>query len=187
MSDSRQSPQLLPGGEWHQPQGPGRSRRSGGTRRGPAITGTATSLALAAALAAALTVTACSAAAAPASQGGPAAPTSAQQAGEDPGCAAFVSQAPSITSQLGADSGNYSAQVPVLQAWEGDIRAAAQKSQNSLVQGALQDTASQVQAIILDEQNLMDGSTSDDTQLNNDFSSYKADVGDVETACGLPS
>jgi hypothetical protein len=213
MSDSWQS--SLPSGEWHQPQAPegawrqtplrqqrygvataalilsaigfGKSKRPGGTGRGPAITGMVNSLALAAVLATGLTVTACSTASAPVNPGGPAASASAQQSGEDPVCTAIASQASSITSQLAADSGNYSAQVPVLQAWEGDLQAAAQKARNSLVQGALQYTASKVEDIVSDEQNLMDGSTSDDTQLNNDFSSYQADVGDLETACGLPS
>ena len=47
--------------------------------------------------------------------------------------------------------------------------------------------ASEVQGIIIDEQNPMDDSTSDDTQLNNDFSTCKAGMGDLETASGLPS
>jgi hypothetical protein len=165
----------------------GKSKRPGGAGRGPAITGMVNSLALAAVLVTGLTVTACSAVSAPADPGAPVASASAQHSGGDSVCAAIVSQASSITSQIAADSGNYSAQVPVLQTWEGDLQAAAQKAQNSLVQGALRDTASGVQNIIIDEQNLMDGSTSDDTQLNNDFSSYRADVGDLETACGLPS
>jgi hypothetical protein len=164
-----------------------KSKRPGGAGRGPVMTGMVNSLALATVLATGLTVTACSAVSTPANQGGPVASASAQQSGEDPGCAAILSQAASITSQLAADSGNYSVQVEVLQTWKDDLQTAAQKAQNSLVQGALGDTASGVQNIIIDEQNLMEGSTSDDTQLNNDFSSYQADVGDLETACGLPS
>jgi hypothetical protein len=169
------------------PMGSSKSRLPGAAGRGPAITGMVNSLAMAAVLATGLTATACSAASAPPSHGDPAVSASAGQGGEDPGCRAIVSQASGITSQLAADSGNYSAQVPVLQTWASDLQAAAQKAQSSVVQGALNDTASVVQEIISDEQNLMDGSTSDDTQLNNDFSSYQAAVSDLETACGLPS
>jgi hypothetical protein len=165
MPDSWRSP-LLPG-------------------RGPAITSMVNRVAVAALLGAGLTVTACSAASAPASLGATAA-APAQQGTGDSVCTAIASQASSITSQI-ANAGSYSAQVPVWQAWEGDLQAAAQKTQNSLVQGALQDVAAGVQNIISDEQNLMDGSTSDDTQLNDAFSAYQADVGDLETACGLPS
>ena len=165
MPDSWRSP-LLPG-------------------RGPAITSMVNRVAVAALLAAGLTVTACSAASAPASLGATAA-APAQQGTGDSVCTAIASQGSSITSQIAANTGNYRAQVPVWQAWEGDLRAAAQKTQNSLIQGALQDVAAAVQNIISDEQNLMDGSTSDNTQLNDAFSAYQADVGDLETACGLP-
>jgi hypothetical protein len=147
-------------------------------------------LTLAAVLAVTASVTACSAASAPASQSAPVATVASQgsisAAGdEDPGCRAVTSEASGITSQLAADSGNYSAQVPVLQTWESDLKSAAQQSQSAVVQGALNDTASGVQDVIIDEENLMDGSVSDDTQLNDDFSLYKGDLDDVETACGL--
>jgi hypothetical protein len=142
------------------------------------IAGVVRGLALAAALTAGLTLTACSSASSPAQSG------SAHPVGEDPGCQAILPQFSSLTSQLAADSDSFSAQVPVLQTLDSDLRAAAQKAQSSSVHSALQDMASDLQSVIIDEQNLMDGSTTDDSQLNSDFSSYKTDTGDLESACG---
>ena len=197
MSDSRQSP-LLPVGEWHQPQAPEGARRPGGARRGPVITGVVNRLALAAVLITGLTVTACSAASAPASNGGSgaaapagqgnsAAAAPAGQSGEDPGCQAIASQASGINSQISADSGNYSAQIQVWQAWYNDLQAARQETQNGTVAGALGDTASGVEKVILDEQNLLDDPNSDFSQLDSDTSAYEADVSILDTACGFPS
>jgi len=156
------------------------------------------SLALAAVLVTGLTLTACSAAsgpasqngsaaAAPASQGNSAAAAPAGQSGEDPGCQAIASQASGINNQISADSGNYSAQIQVWQAWYNDLQAAQQKTQNGTVAGALGDTASGVEKIILDEQNLLDDPNSDFSPLNSDTSAYAADVGILDTACGFPS
>ncbi len=143
---------------------------------------------VAAALAAGLTVTACSPAYAPAGQGGSGAVSpAAGQAGEDPGCQAIVSQVSTITSQLSATSGNYSAQVPVLQAWYNDLQAAQQEAQSGVVAGALGDTASGVANIIVDEQNLMDDPSTGFSQLDSDDSTYQSDVSDLETACGFSS
>ena len=145
------------------------------------------SLALAAVLVTGLTLTACSAASGPASQNGSAAAAPAGQSGEDPGCQAIASQASGINSQISADSGNYSAQIQVWQAWYNDLQAAQQKTQNGTVAGALGDTASGVEKIILDEQNLLDDPNSDFSPLNSDTSAYAADVGILDTACGFPS
>jgi hypothetical protein len=113
--------------------GPGASRRPGPAQRGQAITGMASRLTLAATLVTCFTATACSVAPSPANQGGPAASSPAGQAGQDPGCQAIESQASGVASQLAADSGNYSAQVPVLRTGEGDLQAAWQKARSSLV------------------------------------------------------
>ncbi len=197
MSDSRQSP-LLPVGEWHQPQAPERARRRGGAGRGPSITGMVNSLALAAVLVTGLTLTACSAASGPASNGGSAAagPASqgnsaaaapAGQSGEDPACQAIASQDSGISSQISADSGNLSAQMQVWQEWYDDLQAAQQKTQNGTVADALGDTASGVEKIILDEQNLLDEASSNFSLLDSDISAYQDDVSILDTACGFPS
>lgn len=165
--------------------------------RGLARTRTASIMLVAAALAAGLTVTACTptnapvgqGAAAPAGQGdaGAAAPAGQGQAGEDPGCQAVASQDTTISSQLSATSGNYSAQVPVLQAWYNDLQAAQQEAQSGVVAGALGDTASGVENIIVDEQNLMDDPSIGFSQLDSDDSAYQSDVSELETACGFSS
>jgi hypothetical protein len=152
----------------------------------------------AAALTAGLTVTACSPASAPASapvgQGGSGGTSAVGQggsgggqAGEDPGCQAIASQVSTISSQLSATSGNYSAQVPVLQAWYSDLQSAQQEAQGGVVAGALGDTASGVENIIVDEQNLMDDPSIGFNQLDSDDSTYQSDVSDLETACGFSS
>jgi hypothetical protein len=144
-----------------------------------------------AALAGGLTVTACSPsstpAGQPAGQAGPEAAAPAAQAGADSGCQAIASQVSTISSQLSATSGNYSAQVPVLQTWYNDLQAAQQEAQNGLVAGALGDTASGVENIIVDEQNLMDDPSTGFSQLDSDDSNYQSDVSDLETACGFSS
>jgi len=155
--------------------------------RSPARTRTASIMLVAAALAAGLTVTACSPASAPVGQGGPGAASPAGQAGEDPGCQAIASQVSTINSQLSATSGNYSAQVPVLQAWYNDLQAAQQEAQSGVVAGALGDTASGVENIIVDEQNLMDDPSIGFSQLDSDDSAYQSDVSILETACGFSS
>ena len=155
--------------------------------RGLARTRTANIMLVAAALAAGLTVTACSPAYAPVGQGGSGAASPAGQAGEDPGCQATASQDSTISSQLSATSGNYSAQVPVLQAWYSDLQAAQQEAQSGVVAGALGDTASGVENIIVDEQNLMDDPSIGFGQLDSDDSTYQSDVSDLETACGFSS
>jgi hypothetical protein len=169
-----------------------------GARRGPARTRTASMMLVAAALAAGLTVTACqpasapvgqsgAGAAAPAGPGGAGAAAPAGQAGEDPGCQAITSEDSAISSQLAATSGNYSAQVPVLEAWYGDLQAAQQEAQSGVVAGALGDTASGVENIILDEQNLMDDPGIGFSQLDSADSAYQSYVSELETACGFSS
>jgi hypothetical protein len=150
-----------------------------------------TTMLVTAALAGGLTVTACSPsstpAGQPAGQAGPGAAAPAAQAGADSGCQAIASQVSTISSQLSATSGNYSAQVPVLQTWYNDLQAAQQEAQNGLVAGALGDTASGVENIIVDEQNLMDDPSTGFSQLDSDDSNYQSDVSDLETACGFSS
>jgi hypothetical protein len=153
--------------------------------RGLARTRTANIMLVAAALAAGLTVAACSPAPSPASQGGPVASAPAGQAGEDPGCQAIASQISGISSQLSATSGNYSAQVPVLEAWYNDLQAAQRDAQSGVVAGALGDAGSGVEDIIVDEQNLMGDPSVGFSQLDSDDSSYQSDVSDLETACGF--
>jgi hypothetical protein len=142
---------------------------------------------VAAALAAGLTVTACSPTSAPVGQSDPPASAPTGQAGEDPGCQAISSQVSTISSQLSATSGNYSAQVPVLQAWYNDLQTAQQEAQSGVVAGALGDTASGVANIIVDEQNLMDDPSIGFSQLDSDDSNYQSDVSNLETACGFSS
>ena len=169
-----------------------------GAGRGLARTRTPHIMLAAAALAAGLTVTACSPASAPVGQGGSggtsapgqggsggAAPTG--QAGQDPGCQAIASQVSTISSQLSATSGNYSAQVPVLQAWYNDLQSAQQEAQGGVAAGALGDTASGVENIIVDEQNLMDDPSIGFSQLDSDDSNYQSYVSNLETACGFSS
>jgi len=155
-------------------------------KRGLATTRRANIMLVTAALAAGLTVTACSAYA-PVGQGGSGAASPAGQAGEDPGCQAIASQASTINSQLSATSGDYSAQVTVLQAWYNDLQAAQQEAQSGVVAGALGDTSSGVENIIVDEQNLMDDPSIGFSQLDSDDSTYRSDVSDLETACGFAS
>jgi hypothetical protein len=142
---------------------------------------------VAAALAAGPTVTACSPSSAPAGQGGPGAAAPVGQAGGDSGCQPIASQVAVISRQLSATSGNYSTQVPVLQTWYSDLQAAQQDAQSGVVAGALGDTASGVENIIVDEQNLMDDPSTGFSQLDSDDSTYQSDVSDLETACGFSS
>jgi hypothetical protein len=109
----------------------------------------------------------------------------AGQAGQDPGCQTIASQVAAISSQLSATSGNYSAQVPVLQAWSNDLQTAQQEARSGVVAGALGDAASGVENVIVDEQNLMDDSSIGFSQLDSDDSNYQSDVSDLETACGF--
>jgi hypothetical protein len=156
------------------------------SRRGLATTRKANITLVTAALAAGLTVTACSAYA-PADQSGSGAASPAGQVGEDPGCQAIASQVSTINTQLSATSGDYSAQVTVLQAWYNDLQAAQQEAQSGVVAGALGDTSSGVENIIVDEQNLMDDPSIGFSQLDSDDSTYQSDVSDLETACGFAS
>ena len=168
---------------------------------------------VATALAAGLTVTACSPMNSAAGQGGAGNSTSAGQAGqaaqdsggqggqdsggqdssdqnasgEDPGCQAVASQISSISSQLSATSGNYSAQVPVLEAWYGDLQTAQQDAASGVVAGAIGDTAAGLENVIVDEQNLMDDPNTGFDQLDSDDSNYQSDVNALETACGFSS
>jgi hypothetical protein len=170
-----------------------------GAGRGPARTRTVNMMLVAAALAAGLTVTACgptstpaaqgggSGANAPAGQGGAGAAAPAGQAGDDPGCQAIASQLSTISSQLSATSGNYSAQVPVLQEWYNDLQSAQQDAQSTVVAGALGDVGSGVENIIVDEQNLMDDPNIGFSQLDSDDSSYASEVSNLETVCGFGS
>jgi hypothetical protein len=172
-----------------------------GAGRGLARTRTPHVILAAAALAAGLTVTACSPAYAPGGQGGGGTSAAGQgasgggaggaapagQAGQDPGCQAIASQVSTISSQLSATSGNYSAQVPVLQAWYNDLQSAQQEAQDGVAAGALGDTASGVEDIIVDEQNLMDDPSIGFNQLDSDDSAYQSDVSNLETACGFSS
>ena len=166
-----------------------------------------TGMLVAAALTAGLTLTACSSGFAPVGQGGdsgtsssagqagqPGQPgqdstgqNSSGQSGEDPGCQAIASQISGISSQLSATSGNYSAQVPVLQTWYGDLQAAQQESTDGVVAGAIGDTAAGLENVIVDEQNLMDDPSTGFDQLDSDDSSYQSDVSALETACGFSS
>lgn len=146
----------------------------------------------AAALAAGLTLTACSSGLAPVGQaGGNPAGQSGQgttgQSGQDSGCQALASQISGISSQLSATSGDYSAQVPVLQTWYNDLQAAQQESQNGVVAGAIGDTAAGLENVIVDEQDLMDDPSTGFSQLDGDDSSYQSDVSALETACGFSS
>lgn len=159
----------------------------------------------AAALGTGLAVTACSSASLPLGQAGAGAASSAGQAnqntttqntggqnttaqsGEDPGCQAIASQISSISSQLSATSGDYSAQVPVLQTWYNDLQAAQQNAESGVVAGAIGDTASGLENVIVDEQNLMDDPSVGFSQLDSDDSSYQADVSNLESACGFSS
>jgi hypothetical protein len=163
-----------------------------------AKTRTATILLAAAALGAGLTVTACQSAGLPVAQAGPnsngqasqasqAGQNTADQTGEDPGCQAIASQISSIGNQLSATSGDYSAQVPVLQTWYGDLQAAQQESQSGVVAGAIGDTAAGLEDVIVDEQDLMDDPSTGFSQLDSDDSNYQADVSNLETACGFSS
>jgi hypothetical protein len=161
-----------------------------------AKTRTATILLAAAALGAGLTVTACQSASLPvaqasqasqASQAGQAGQNTTDQTGEDPGCQAIASQISSIGNQLSATSGDYSAQVPVLQTWYGDLQAAQQESQSGVVAGAIGDTAAGLEDVIVDEQDLMDDPSTGFSQLDSDDSNYQADVSNLETACGFSS
>jgi hypothetical protein len=158
-----------------------------------------TGMLVAAALTAGLSLTACSSGFAPVGQGGDAGTSSsaiqagqdstgqnsAGQSGEDPGCQALASQISGISSQLSATSGNYSAQVPVLQTWYGDLQAAQQESTDGVVAGAIGDTAAGLENVIVDEQNLMDDPSTGFDQLDSDDSSYQSDVSALETACGF--
>jgi hypothetical protein len=103
-----------------------------GGGRGPARARTVNIMLGAAALAAGLTMAACSPADAPVAQGGAGTASPAGQAGQaggDPGCQAMASQISTISRQLSTASGNYSAQVPVLQAWYKDLQAAQQEAE----------------------------------------------------------
>ena len=167
-----------------------------------ARTRTASITLVAAALAAGLTVTACSSGLAPVGQAGNSGTSSSAgqaggnpagqavqdstgQSGVDPGCQAIASQTSGITSQLSATSGDYSAQVPVLQTWYNDLQAAQQESQNGVVAGAIGDTAAGLENVIVDEQDLMDDPSTGFSQLDGDDSSYQSDVSALETACGF--
>jgi hypothetical protein len=169
-----------------------------------ARTRTASITLVAAALAAGLTVTACSSGLAPVGQGGnsgtsssagqagrdstgQAGQDSAGQSGQDPGCQAIASQISGISSQLSATSGDYSAQVPVLQTWYSDLQAAQQESQNGVAAGAMGDTAAGLENVIVDEQNLIDDPSTGFSQLDSDDSNYQSDVSALETACGFAS
>jgi hypothetical protein len=160
---------------------------SRGAGHGPARTRRASIMLVAAALAAGLTVTACSQAPAPAGQSGSGAASPAGHAGQAPVCQAIASQDSTITSQLAATSGNYNAQVPILEAWYNDLQTAQQEAQSGVVAGALGDTASGVENIIVDEQNLVDDPSIGFSQLDSDESAYQSDVSDLETACGFSS
>jgi hypothetical protein len=166
-----------------------------------AKTRTASILLAAAALGVGLTVTACQSTSLPVGQSGQnsngqtgqtgqagqAGQDTTDQTGEDPGCQAIASQISSISSQLSATSGNYSAQVPVLQTWYNDLQSAQQESQNGVVAGAIGDTAAGLENVIVDEQNLMDDPSTGFDQLDSDDSNYQADVSNLETACGFSS
>jgi hypothetical protein len=121
----------------------------------------------------------------PAGQGGAGAAAPAVQAGLDPGCQAIASQVSTISSQLSATSGDYSAQVSVLQAWYDDVQAAQQEARGGVAGGVLGDTGSGVENIIVDEQNLMDDPSTGFSQLDSDDSAYQSDISDLETACGF--
>jgi hypothetical protein len=176
--------------------------RIAGAGRGLACARTPHIMLAAAALAAGLTVTACSPASSSASapvgqggsggtsavgQGGSGGTAPSGQVGQDPGCQAIASQVSTISSQLSATSGNYSAQVPVLQAWYNDLQSAQPEAQGGVAAGALGDTASGVENIIVDEQNLMDDPSIGFDQLDSDDSAYQSDVSNLETACGFSS
>jgi hypothetical protein len=194
---------IVPAGKFVAVRGAAVTPGGAGARRGSARTRIATITLVAAALAVGLSVTACSPAQAPFGQsgqsgqggsggqsgsGGSGGSTPAGQGGqggEDPGCQAIASQISSISSQLSATSGNYSAQVPVLQDWYGDLQAAQQDASSGVVAGALGDVASGAENIIVDEQNLMDDPNVGFSQLDSDDSTYQSDVSDLETACGF--
>jgi hypothetical protein len=191
---------IVPAGKFVAVRGAAVTPGGAGARRGSARTRIATITLVAAALAVGLSVTACSPAQAPfgqsgqsgsggqSSSGGSGGSTPAGQGGqggEDPGCQAIASQISSISSQLSATSGNYSAQVPVLQDWYGDLQAAQQDASSGVVAGALGDVASGAENIIVDEQNLMDDPNVGFSQLDSDDSTYQSDVSDLETACGF--
>ncbi len=144
-------------------------------RHSPVRTRTVNILLVAGALAAGLTVTACSGAASSAGQVG------------DPGCAAYASQAPTINSQLSAASGNTSAELAVDEAWYNDLQADQQKAQSGVVAGAIGDTASGLEDVIADQQNLLDDPSIGFSQLDSDDSAFQSDVRNLETVCGISS
>lgn len=148
-------------------------------RHSPVRIRTVNILLVAGALAAGLTVTACSG-------GGSGAASPAGQAG-DPGCAAYASQAPTINSQLSAASGNTSAELAVDEAWYNDLHADQQKAQSGVVAGAIGDTASGLEDVIADQQNLLDDPSIGFSQLDSDDSAFQSDVSNLETVCGISS
>ena len=75
----------------------------------------------------------------------------------------------------------------MLHAWYNDLQAAQQEASSGVVAGALGDTASGAENIIVDEQNLMDDPSIGFSQLDSDDSTYQSDVSDLETACGFSS
>ena len=97
----------------------------------------------------------------------------------------MASQLPTINSQLSAASGNTSAELAVDEAWYNDLQADQQKAQSGVVAGAIGDTASGLEDVIVDEQNLLGDPSIGFSQLDSADSAFQSDVSNLETVCGI--